>query len=157
VRGRSYEECIVDEVVEHRPSRTVTETDNVLFNAITMNPQPLHSDYEFAAQSSYGRPLVNGLYTLALTLGLSVNDMTLETTAGNLGFSDIKYLHPVFFGDTLTADTRVVSKRLSETRPECGIVEFEHRARNQDGVVVLTCRRSGLMLRLDSTAGEASP
>ena len=145
--GRFYEQLEVGQVIRHEPSRTVTEADNVLFCALTMNPQPLHLDHEFARASEFGRPLVNGLYTLGLMMGLTVFDTTLGTTAGNLGFDRIEYRGPVFYGDTLTAETEVVSKRESRSRPEWGIVEFEHRARNQHGEVVLTCRRAGLIKR----------
>jgi acyl dehydratase len=145
--GRLYEQLTVGEVLVHEPSRTVTEADNVLFCALTMNPQPLHLDHEFARASGYGRPVVNGIFTLGLMMGLTVFDTTLGTTGGNLGFEKIAYPAPVFVGDTLTAESEVVGKRPSASRPEWGIVEFEHRCRNQDGVVVLTCRRAGLIKR----------
>jgi acyl dehydratase len=145
--GRYYEQFEIGDVIVHEPSRTVTEADNLIFCSITMNPQPLHLDHEFARKSIHGRPLVNGLYTLGLMMGLTVMETTLGTTAGNLGFGEVSFGGPVFFGDTLTAETEVLAKRESQSRPELGIVEFEHRCRNQDGSVVLTARRSGLMLK----------
>lgn len=142
-----FEDFRVGDVFEHDPARTVTETDNVLFSSITMNPQPLHLDHEFAQNSEYGKPVVNGLYTLALMMGLTVHDTTLGTTGGNLGFEEMRFTQPVFVGDTVRAVTEVVSVRPSESRPGFGIVEFEHRCINQDGLVVLTCRRAALMTR----------
>lgn len=145
--GRCYEELEQGMVISHQPSRTVTETDNVLFSSLTMNPQPLHLDAEFAATTHYGKPLVNGLFTLSLMMGLTVMDTTLGTTGGNLGFEQIEFSAPVFYGDTMTAETEVISKRLSASRPEFGIVVFEHRCRNQRGEIVVRCRRSGLITR----------
>ena len=145
--GLSYERCEVGAVLRHEPSRTVTEADNVLFCAQTMNPQPLHLDHEFARQSIHGQPLVNGLYTLGLMMGLTVNDTTLATTGGNLGFEDVRFPVPVFVGDTLSSESEILSKRPSASRPEFGVVEFEHRCRNQDDTVVLSCRRFALMAR----------
>jgi acyl dehydratase len=150
--GRFYDEFEVGTVLRHQPSRTVTETDNVLFCSLTMNPQPLHLDAEFARTTHYGRPLVNGLYTLSLMMGLTIMDTTLGTTGGNLGFERIDYTKPVFYGDTLTAETEVISKRLSESRPQFGIVQFEHRCRNQRDEIVLVCRRSGLITRRETAA-----
>ena len=143
--ARYFEDYEVGEVLVHSPSRTVVEYDNILFCAITMNPQPLHIDHEFEKQTINGRPLVNGIYTLALVLGLSVPDTTLGTTLGNLGFGVIKYPKPVFAGDTITAETVVLAKRLSKSRPGAGIVDYEHRGRNQNGEIVMTCLRTGLV------------
>lgn len=151
--GRYYEDLAVGEVIVHEPSRTVTEYDNVLFCSMTMNPQPLHLDHEFARSTPHGKPVVNGIFTLALTLGLSVQQTTLGTTLGNLGFSTIEYPAAVFAGDTLTAETETIAKRVSASRPDAGIVEFEHRCRNQKGTIVLTCRRSGLMMRRPGVSG----
>lgn len=152
--ARYFEDYEVGEVLVHSPSRTVVEYDNILFCAITMNPQPLHIDHEFAKKTVHGRPLVNGIYTLALVLGLSVPDTTLGTTLGNLGFGDIKYPKPVFAGDTITAETVVLAKRLSKSRPGAGIVDYEHRGRNQKGEIVMTCLRTGLVTcRPEKNAG----
>lgn len=144
--ARYYEDYQIGEVLVHQPSRTVTETDNMLFCAITMNPQPLHLDYEFASKTIHGKPLVNSIYTLGLILGLSVHDTTLGATLGNLGFSEITFPKPVFIGDTITAETVIRSKRLSKSRPGTAIVEFEHRAKNQKGDIVATCVRTGMVM-----------
>jgi acyl dehydratase len=143
---RYFEDYVEGEVIVHQPSRTVTETDNTLFCAITMNPQPLHIDYEFAKTTMHGKPVVNGMYTLSLMVGLSVPDTTLGATLGNLGFSDIKFPKPVFFGDTMTAQTKILSKRLSKSRPGTGIVEYEHQTHNQRGELVVSCVRTGLVM-----------
>lgn len=145
--ARWFEDFEVGDVFRHQPSRTVTETDNVLFCSITMNPQPLHLDHEFARRTHYGRPVVNGLFTLSLMMGLTVHDTTLGTTGGNLGFEDVRFAAPVFVGDTLTSVTEVLSARPSASRPGFGVVGFGHRCVNQDDVVVLECRRSALMAR----------
>lgn len=145
--GRYFEDLAVGLVLEHAPSRTVTETDNLLFSALTMNPQPLHLDAEFAKSSHFGERLVNSLFTLGLLVGLSVSDTTLGTTVGNLGFEKVEFPKPVLLGDTLTAITEVVDKRESRSNPTWGIVTFEHRARNQRGEIVARCRRAAMMLR----------
>ena len=144
--GLYYEEFEPGQSFDHAFSRTVTEYDNVSFSLLTMNPQPLHLDYEFAAKTIHGKPLVNSIYTLGLILGLSVHDTTLGATLGNLGFSEITFPKPVFIGDTITAETVIRSKRLSKSRPGTAIVEFEHRARNQKGDIVATCVRTGMVM-----------
>lgn len=149
--GRWYEDLEPGLVLHHRPSRTVTETDNLLFTTLTHNTQPLHLDAEFAKESLHGRVVVNSIFTLGLLVGLSVADTTLGTTAGNLGFEEVRFPHPVFVGDTLSASTTVADRRPSSSRPECGIVWFDHEARNHDDVVVATCRRAALMLRTPGT------
>jgi len=145
VAGLYYEEFEVGHVFEHPLSRTVTEYDNISFSLMTLNPQPLHIDNHFSEQTEWGKPLFNSLYTLAIMIGMSVQDTTLGTTIGNLGMSDVKFPKPVFAGDTLRATTRIVSKRESASRPTAGIVEFEHTCLNQRGEVVASCRRMGLM------------
>lgn len=145
--GLYFEQFEIGRVFEHAPSRTVTETDNLLFSTLTMNPQPLHLDAEFASQSHFGERLVNSLFTLGLLVGLSVGDTTLGTTVGNLGFEKIEFPKPVFLGDTLTAFTEVLAKRESKSNPEWGIVTFEHRAQNQRGEIVARCSRAAMMLR----------
>ncbi|GAA3981584.1 MaoC family dehydratase [Thermobifida alba] len=147
-RGLYYEELQTGAVYVHRPGRTVTDADNVLFSTLTMNPQSLHLDAHFSAATEFGRPLVNSLFTLSTLVGLSVNQLTQATTVANLGFGEVSFPHPVFAGDTLYAETRVLDKRLSRSRPDNGVVRFEHRARNQDGVLVARVERSALMLRL---------
>jgi acyl dehydratase len=146
--GKFFEELSVGDVFKHQPGRTVTESDNVLFCSMTLNPQPLHLDHEFAKGTEFGRPLVNSILTLGITVGLSVADTTLGTTVGNLGFEKVEFPKPVFHGDTLYAETEVIEKRESRSRPETGIVVFEHRARNQRGDVVMRCRRAAMMKRV---------
>src|SRR5215468_11018099 len=144
--GLYFEEFAEGQVFEHAAGRTVTEMDNVLFSALTMNPQPLHLDAEFARQTEFGQRLVNSLFTLSTLVGLSVADLTLGTTVGNLGFEKVEFPKPVFIGDTIYAETEVVSKRESRSRPGQGIVTFEHRATNQRGEIVARCVRNALML-----------
>ena len=143
--GLYFEEFKEGQVFEHALSRTVTEMDNVLFTALTMNPQPLHLDAEFARTTEFGRPLVNSIFTLGLVIGISVGDTTLGTTVANLGMSDVRFPKPVFHGDTIRAKTTVVSKRTSRSRSDAGIVEFEHEGQNQRGETVAICRRAALM------------
>jgi acyl dehydratase len=145
--GLTYDEFKIGQVFTHQPSRTVTETDNLLFSTLTMNVQPLHLDAEFAKTSHFGQRLVNSIFTLGLVVGLSVGDTTLGTTVGNLGFEKVEFPKPVFIGDTITAITEVVDKRESKSRPEWGIVTFEHRGVNQRGEVVALCRRQAMMLK----------
>jgi acyl dehydratase len=143
--GLYYEEFEIGQVFNHSMTRTVTEMDNVLFSTLTMNPQPLHLDAEFAAKTEFGRILVNSLFTLGLVIGISVGETTLGTTIANLGMTDTRFPNPVFYGDTIHVETSIVSKRLSKSRTDAGIVEFEHRGINQRGEVVCICRRSGFM------------
>lgn len=150
--GRYLEQFTVGEVIRHETTRTITEVDNVLFSTMSMNPQPLHLDYEFAARSIHGRPLVNGMFTFALMMGLTVSETTLGTTEGNLGFEDVQFPNPVFYGDTIRVETEVLGVRPSKSRPGTGIVQFEHRAMNQAGKVVVRCRRAGLMRALPAKA-----
>jgi len=145
--GLYFEQFIVGHVFKHATTRTVTEADNMLVTVLSMNPQPLHLDFEFAAKTEFGRPLVNSMFTLALVIGLSVQETTLGTTIGNLGMKDVKFPKPVFAGDTIHVETTVVSKRASNSRPTAGIVEFEHHGINQRGEVVCTCLRSAFMKR----------
>ncbi|MEZ4481817.1 MAG: MaoC family dehydratase [Dehalococcoidia bacterium] len=144
--GKYFEDLEPGARFTHQPSRTVTETDNLLFTALTMNPQPLHLDAEFAKTTQHGQVLVNSIFTLGLIVGLSVGDTTLGTTLGNLGFDETTFPAPVFIGDTITAETEVLSRRGSKSRPDRGIVVFEHRGINQRGQVVARCKRSAMML-----------
>ncbi len=145
--GKYFEELNVGDSFDHQPSRTVTETDNLLFSTLTLNPQPLHLDAEFARASIHGQILVNSIFTLGLVVGLSVGDTTLGTTLGNLGFDKTVFPNPVFIGDTLTVSTRVVDKRESKTKLDRGIVTFEHTATNQRGELVCSCVRGAMMMR----------
>lgn len=145
--GKYLEELTVGTVLKHQPGRTVTETDNLLFSTMTLNPQPLHLDAEFAKNSVHGNILVNSIFTLGLVVGLSVGDTTLGTTLGNLGFEKTQFPAPVFIGDTIYSETEVIANRASRTKPDRGIVTFEHRGLNQDGVVVCRTVRLAMMLR----------
>lgn len=145
--GKYFDELKVGMLFKHQPGRTVTEADNVLFSTMTMNPQPLHLDHEFAKSTEFGRPLVNSILTLGIVVGLSVGDTTLGTTVGNLGFEKVEFPKPVFLGDTLYAETEVVEWRESRSRPQWGIVVFEHRAHNQRDELVMRCRRAAMMRR----------
>jgi acyl dehydratase len=146
-RGGLYlEDFQPGRVIPHRLTRTVTQMDNMLFSNMTLNPQPLHIDAHFCAtETEWGRPLMNSLFTLGLMIGISVNDTTVGTTIANLGMNDVKFPHPLFEGDTINATSEIVSVRESKSRPDAGIVEFHHRAFNQDGKLVAECRRQAFM------------
>ena len=150
--GLYFEEFTVGQQFDHEWTRTLTDMDNVLFSSPTMNVQPLHIDAEFAAATEFGRPLINSLFTLGLMIGMSVNDTTLRTTVANLGMTDVAFPKPLFAGDTIRVRTKVLSLRESKTRPQAGIVEFEHTALNQRNEVVARCRRSALMHKRASLA-----
>jgi acyl dehydratase len=153
VPGLYFEEFDVGQTFEHPIRRTVTEADNMLFSVMTMNPQPLHIDAEFAANSEFGQRLVNSLFTLSALVGLSVGQLTQGTIVANLGFTDVEFPRPVFHGDTLYAETVVLDKRVSTSRPGEGVVTFQHTARNQHGDVVAVAVRSTLVrLRPEATA-----
>jgi acyl dehydratase len=149
--GKWFEDLTEGLVVEHATRRTVTETDNVLFTTMTMNPAPLHLDHAYAATTEFGRPLVNSMFTLALVVGLSVPELTLGTIVAQLGLSDASFPAPVFPGDTIRVQTEVVEARESRSRPDAGIVVFAHRAYNQRDELVATTRRTGLMHRRPSS------
>ena len=145
--GLYFEEFYEGQEFHHAFSRTVTEMDNTMFSLMTMNPQPLHLDAEFAKSTEFGRPLVNSIFTLGLVIGISVGDTTLGTTVANLGMDDVKFPAPVHIGDTLRSETTVIEKRDSKSRPDAGIVVFEHKSFNQKNILVAHCKRSALMKR----------
>jgi acyl dehydratase len=145
--GRWFDDWKVGDRVAHEIRRTVTETDNLLFSAMTYNAQPLHIDAEAAKRSEFGRILVNGTFTFALMIGLTVSDTTVGTLVANLGYDQVVMPKPVFIGDTLRAETEVMSLRESRSRPTAGIVTFQHRALNQRDEVVCQCLRSALIRR----------
>jgi len=153
--GLYYEEFAVAQRFVHEWTRTITEMDNVLFSTLTMNVQPLHIDRHFSAQTEFGQPLVNSLFTLGLVIGMSVNDTTFRTTVANLGMHDITFPAPVFAGDTLHVRTTVLSKRESRSRPQAGIVEFEHLGLNHREEVVCRCQRAALMHKRPVQGGAA--
>ena len=145
--GLYFEDFKVGQEFKHALTRTVTEMDNTMFSLLTLNPQPLHIDAHFAAKTEFGQRIFNILYTLGIMIGMTVYDTTLGTTVANLGMTDVRFPKPVFHGDTLRATTTVISLRDSKSRPEAGIVEFEHHALNQNDEIVGSCRRMALMHR----------
>ncbi len=145
--GLYLEELAPGQVFRHALRKTVTESDNMLFSVMTLNPQPLHIDFDFASKTEWGKPLVNSLFTLGLMIGISVNDLTVGTTVANLGMKETVFPHPLFHGDTVRVETTVVSVRESKSKPDRGIVEFEHRAYNQNDVLVAKCVRQAMMMK----------
>ncbi len=144
--GRYYEDFNVGDVYEHRPGRTITQTDNIWFTLLTMNTHPLHFDEEYAKHSEFGRCIVCSPFTVALVVGMSVTDVSQKAIA-NLGWTDIKLSHPVFPGDTLYAESEVLSKRESGSRPGAGLVSVKTIGKNQDGVVVCEFSRTMLIMK----------
>ena len=145
--GKYFEELEVGMEFKHLPHRTITETDNVLFTALTHNPQPLHLDAEFAKSTQHGQIIVNSLFTLGLVIGLSVGDTTLGTTIGNLGMEKTEFPNPVFIGDTVRVATKITEKRESKSKADRGIVWFEHVGINQRNEIICECLRKGMMLK----------
>ena len=145
--GRYFDRWAVGDRIVHEIRRTVTETDNLLFSTMTHNPQPLHLDAEAAKASEFGQILVNGTFTFALMVGLSVGDTTLGTLVANLGYDKLVHPKPVFIGDTMRAETEVAELKPSRSRPNAGIVTFMHQLINQRDEIVCRCLRSALLLR----------
>lgn len=146
--GFYFEQFSPGQTFEHELRRTVTEMDNMLFSNMTLNPQPLHIDRHFCeTETEWGQPLINSLFTLGLMIGIAVTDTTIGTTIANLGMTEVRFPHPLYQGDTVHVTTEVISKRESKSRPDAGIVEFEHKAFNQDDVLVAICRRNAFMRR----------
>ena len=146
--GKLFEELTVGQVFQHQPGRTVTEADNVFFSCLTMNPQPLHVDFHAAQQGGVRQAArQQPLHARRRRRALRVGETTLGTTVGNLGFEKVEFPKPVFHGDTIYSETEVVEKRESRSRPQWGIVIFEHRAKNQHGELVMRCRRAAMMRR----------
>lgn len=144
--GMYFEDFEVGEIVEHRYRRTVTQMDNMLFSNMTLNPQPLHIDRHFCQhETQWGQPLINSLFTLGLMIGISVHDTTLGTTVANLGMKETSFPHPLFHGDTVRVETEVKAVRESKSKPDRGIVEFEHRAYNQNDVLVARTLRQAMI------------
>ncbi len=144
-RGLFYEEFEIGTRYLHRPGRTITEADNVIFTTMTMNTQSLHLDAAWSASQPFGQRLVNSMLTLSTMVGSSVAQLTEGTIVGNLGFESVVFPHPMFHGDTLYSETLITAKRLSKSRPGQGIVTLEHTGKNQDGVVVATALRTTLV------------
>ena len=145
--GLYFEEFQVGQVFDHAIRRTITETDNVIFSTMTHNPAPLHLDEEYCRnETEFGQRIVNSCLTLSLMVGISVNDTTIGTTVANLGWDEVSFPRPLFHGDTIHIQTEVLELRASRSRPDNGIVIFEHRAFNQKDDLVGVCKRSALML-----------
>jgi acyl dehydratase len=144
--GRYYEEFVVGDIYEHRPGRTITQSDNIWFTLLTMNQHPLHVDDEYGKGTEFGKTLVVSPFTVALMVGMSVSDVSQKTVA-NLGWTDIKMTHPLYVGDTLYAESEVIEKRESKSRPTQGIVRVRHIGKNQDNVIVMDMVRSFLVAK----------
>jgi itaconyl-CoA hydratase len=142
--GRWFEDFVVGHVYEHRPGRTITDTDNIWFTLLTMNSHPIHFDHAYAAKTEFGKPLVNSALTVALMTGMSVSDVSQKAVA-NLGWDEIRLLHPLFCGDTLTAQSEVLETRESASRPDQGLVTVRTTGHNQAGQVVCTFKRTALI------------
>ena len=146
--GLYFEDFIPGRLFRHGLTRTVTQMDNMLFSNMTLNPQPLHIDAHFCAtETQWGKPIMNSLFTLGLMIGISVNDTTVGTTIGNLGMTDVKFPAPLFEGDTIRVETEILGARASKSRPDAGIVDFQHRAYKQDGTLGDEGKRQGFMFR----------
>ena len=145
--GLWFEEFTVGRVFEHEIRRTMTEADNMWFSNATCNPAAIHIDAEYCKSTEFGKPLVNSIFSLGLVIGLSVQETTMGTTVANLGMTDVRFAHPVFYGDTLRSRSTVMDMRASKSRPNAGIVTFLHQGFNQRDQEVVTCTRQALMLR----------
>ena len=145
--GLYYEQFQVGQRFEHPIRRTVTETDNVLISTLTMNPASVHLDSEWCRTREFGQPLINSVFTLGLMVGISIHDTTHGTTVANLGWEKVTFTQPVFVGDTLHIETTVLALRESRSRPDNGIVTFEHRAYNQRNEQVASCLRTALIYK----------
>ncbi len=147
VPGKYYEDLEVGQRIQHSLGRTVTEMDNVLFCALTMNPQPLHVNEDFASKTPFGQRIVNGVFTLGLVVGLTVPELTEGTILANLGYEKVSHPNPVFHGDTIYVESEVLEKRLSRSRPDVGIVRLKHTGRKPDGTVVIEVERTVMFLK----------
>ena len=156
-RGLYFEEFEIGTRYLHRPGRTATEADNVLFSSLTMNSQALHLDAAYSATQPFGQRLMNSMWTLATMVGASVSQLTQGTLVAQVGLTDIAFPHPLFHGDTLSCETVIVAKRLSASRPGQGLVTMAHTGRNQDGVVVATASRIALMWCADAATSGGTP
>jgi acyl dehydratase len=146
--GLYFEQFEIGQVIQHEIRRTVTDMDNMMFCSLTYNPAAIHIDHDYASKTEFGKPLMNSIFTLGLVIGLSIQDTTLGTTVGNLGMTETVFPKPVFAGDTIRAETRIVEKRESKSRPTQGILTFEHIGLNQRDEVVCKTLRQALMMKL---------
>ena len=144
-RGLYYDEIEVGNIYQHAPGRTLTEADNVIFTTLTMNTQSLHLDAHWSSQQEFGQPLVNSMFTLSTIVGASVAQLTQGTIVANLGFESVNFPKPLYHGDTLYAETEILAKRLSSSRPGQGILTLRHMGRNQHGDLVAECTRSTML------------
>ena len=145
--GKYFEDLEVGMKIQHSLGRTITEADNVWFNSITMNPQPLHMNADFASNTQFGERIVNGILTLGLVVGLTVGELTEGTIVANLGYEKVNHPKPVFHGDTIYVETEVLEKRESRSKPDRGIVRLRHLGKNQDGEIVCEVERTVLFLK----------
>lgn len=146
--GKYFEDLCMGKVIKHSLGRTITEMDNVLFTALTMNTQPLHLNEDFASkQSQFGQRVVNGVFTLGLAVGISVPELTESTIVANMGYDKVRHPYPVFHGDTLYVETEVLDKRESRSNPQVGIARFRHTGRNQNAVEVIQFERTVMVLK----------
>ncbi len=145
--GKYYEDLEVGQRIRHTLGRTVTEMDNILFCALTMNTQPLHLDEGYASRTPFGKRIVNGIYTLGLVIGLTVPELTEGTILANLGYEKVNHPNPVFHGDTIHVESEVLEKRLSRSRPDVGIVRLKHIGTKQDGSIVIEVERTAMFLK----------
>ena len=145
--GKYFEEFEVGALLKHSLGRTITEMDNVLFSALTMNTQPLHLNEDFARKTQFGQRIVNGILTLGLAVGLTVSELTEGTLVANLSYESVKHPQPMFHGDTLYVETEVLSKRESRSKPDRGVVRLHHIGRNQEGAIVIDFERTLLVLK----------
>ncbi len=145
--GKYFDDLEVGMVIRHEVGRTITEMDDVLFNSLTMNTQPLHINEDFARKTRFGRRIVNGVLSLGMVVGISSSDLTAGTIIANLGYERVSHPHPLFHGDTLYVETEVIAKRDSASHPEAGLITLRHIGRNQDGQVCVEVTRTALFLR----------
>jgi itaconyl-CoA hydratase len=145
--GKYYDELEVGMVFKHSTGRTLTEMDNVLFSLLSMNTQPLHINEDFASKTQFGSRIVNGIFTFGLVVGLSVADLTEGTIVANLGYEKVNHPHPAFHGDTIYAESEILEKRESKSKPDRGVVRLSQLGRNQHGQIVVTLERSVLFLK----------
>lgn len=145
--GKYFDDLNVGDKIKHSIGRTITEADNVLFCALTMNTQPLHINEDFASKTQFGQRIVNGIFTMGLAVGITVPELTEGTIVANLGYENVKHPNPVFHGDTLYVETEVLEKRESSSKPDRGIVRLKHVGKKQDGTVVVEIERSVMFLK----------
>ena len=145
--GKYFEDFEVGARFKHTRGRTITEMDNVLFCALTMNDQPLHINEDFASRTQFGKRIVNGIFTMGLVVGLTVGELSEGTIVANLGYDHVVHPNPVFHGDTIYVESEVLEKRESKSRPDCGIIRLKHTGRKQDGTVVIELERTTLFLK----------